>query len=369
MNQEYLKNNTLVAIQPFKEKCEEYYKKHNLINTEDSPRMTEIINGVKRKSAYLKMKIVDISNEYDNLYRIKVQIKTYINNKSVKKDTDILVYLDEIHELPSIRMGTIKYLYGIVSTGYGNYSQSLFYNRTFGLFTSDLYNDSKTSDFLTYFGGYIFDDDALFDDFKILNSSDLEYNSFNITLYYKDLKDFFKERTNKSNIKHIEEFSKTEYDKKLLDEITNNIDLVRHINQAKIHQLDERRELKFKEDGESKIYLLCNDKIIKTPYFLIKQSIEKGYLKYFEKSLIEIVNNRLNEISIMNGGPKKAIILKRFNLELEKINYEVEPDDSRSTVTAFALIDNDTHQFKTEDLFYKDLSISCYKNPHYKGVN
>ena len=335
----------------------------------DAPKMFILKGGYMNRCAYLKMKVINVLEKLtiqENVYRVVVEINTFIDDEFKRIRTNIVCVLSE-SDLSNINNGKIEYLYGIVNTGNNKYSKSLFYIKEFGLFTKDIFSqDNSPSDFYTGFGGFIFNDETInFDDYY------QAYNFKNRFIYCKNLEESSEDSVKKDKklnqcvTNNIEEFSKTDYDIELLNEAINDIDLIREINQARIHPLNKRRILEFKEDGESKIYLNCNGKIIKTPYFLIKQSIEEGFLKFLDKSIIKIFNNRLNEISVMYGGPKKAVILRRFNLEPKKINYEREPDDNRNTVTAFAPIDYNTHQFKTEDIFYSDLSKSCYKNPHY----
>lgn len=373
----YLLTNTKAQLQQYNTKFSEYltYCKENNINgtylIKNFPKMSINTSGFIHKCAYLKMEIVTIQKEEKNNYRVYIRIKT-IRNKSVKYiNSDIVLYLTD-EDLININNGKIHYLYGIVNTGSGKKSKSLFYIKEFGLFTNDLFSeDSKYSDILTNLGSTIFEDDNFI--------FDSEYNKCNALkntyIYYRDFKRYSMINNDKYlSIQTIEDFTKNEYDKKLLDEINHDIDLVEQKECSKIYKSSngsiiesKNQGLRLREKNEHKIYLLCDNKVIKTPYFRIKPSLEKSYMKVFNKSLIEIVNNRLREILREFGYNGEIIILKRFNLRPETINNEKKPNGIRTTVTAFTLIDTDTHQFKTKDVFYEDLSKSCYKNPFYKG--
>ena len=372
----YLLTTTKAQLQQYRAKLNEYliYCKENNINgtylIKNFPKMCINTNGFIHKCAYLKMEIITIEKEKKNNYRVYIRIKT-IRNKTIKYiNSDIVLYLTD-EDLININNGKIHYLYGIVNIGSGEKSKSLFYINEFGLFTNDLFSeDSNYSDILTNLGSVIFEDDNF-----IFDNEYNKYNTLNsVSIYYKDFKESFKINDNKYlSVQTIEDFTKNEYDKKLLDEINHDIDLVEQIEYSKIYKSSngsitesKNQGLRLREKNEHKIYLLCGNRVIKTPYFRIKPSLEKSYIKVFDKSLIEIVNNRLKEISREFGGNDEIIILKRFNLRPEVINNEKKPNGVRTTVTAFTLIDSNTHQFKTEDIFYEDLSISCFKNPFYK---
>lgn len=373
------KNHTLWVLSNYVNLCFKHLNKYKLTNLKSIP----ILIKNKNRYAYLKMKPKKISLTKDiGIYRVDVEVKTLIDNEVRNLETDIVLHLNEGVKR-DILIGNIKYLYGLVHTGVktdkSDYSKSLFYDSEFDIFTENIYNDETTADVLTLLGGYIFDDfNYDYNNSIVLNKSAILNNS-RMFLFYKDKNDvLLDDYTVKQT---IDDKDKDNYSTEEIEDIIRDIDLI--AKKEKLHNVPiinmtcknniinytGNNVLRNMAKNERKIYVtLINEfNLVRTPFFPIRPNLQKDCLIKLGINLINKVNIYVDDF-VKDILGDDYILLIKYHIKSEVFNNEIEPDENRTTIHAFAIISKETHLLVNDKIYRKDGTLIPFKNPYYKGV-